>query len=60
MPSLWRNIRSLFPHRKFDPWRYGSDPHASPWDDRYSNDELRRIIDSGEIKNGGLPRADQD
>lgn len=60
MRWLMRNLRSLLPRRRFDPWRYGSDPHSSPWDDRHGNDQLRETIDSGEIKNGGLPRADQD
>lgn len=60
MRWLRRNLASLFPHRRFDPWRYGSDPHTSPWDDRNRVDILREVIDSGEIKNGGLPRADQD
>lgn len=55
---LLRNFKSLLPRRRFDPWRHGSDPHTSPWDDRLANDQLREIIDSGEIKNGGLPRAD--
>ena len=54
---LWRNIKSLFPSRKFDPWRYGSDKHTSPWDDHANQSKLREIIESGEIKQGGLPRA---
>lgn len=58
MSRLWRNLKSLLPRRRFDPWRYGSDPHTSPWDNplKQNSDELREIIDSGEIKMGGLPQ----
>lgn len=52
--KLWRNLRSLLPTRRYDPFRYGSDPHTSPWADRVDPkvSELREIIDSGEIKQG--------
>lgn len=56
-----RNLASLFPRRRvaaYDPFRYGSEPHTSPWDLVTGDDELRAILDSGEIKKGGLPRAD--
>lgn len=60
MRWLWRNIVSLFPQRRYDPFRYGADKHLSPWDGRTGDDQLREIIDSGEIKMGGLPRAQDD
>ena len=60
MRWLLRNLMSLLPRRRFDPWRYGSDRNSSPWDGRLNEDILREIIDSGEIKMGGLPRADTD
>lgn len=60
MRTLLRNLKSLLPRRKYDPWRYGSDRHTNPWDDRFNRDQLREIIDSGEIKNGGLPRGKED
>jgi hypothetical protein len=55
---LWRNLRSLLPRRRFNPWRYGSDPHTSPWDNRINEDELKAVIDSGETDSiKGLPRG---
>ena len=57
MRWLWRNMKSLLPRRTYNPWRFGADPHTSPWDDHQNRDELKEIIVSGEIKQGGLPRG---
>lgn len=57
MRSLLRKLTWFRRARRFDPWRYGSDPHNSAWDNRLGADELAEIITSGEIKLVRSPEA---